>query len=64
MCKVHEEFLDWASRYDVGGIAGKTLARHEAYWKDQHCPVWEFRGELALEHLLQKVLQSVREMTT
>ncbi|MEM1023741.1 MAG: adenylate kinase [Myxococcota bacterium] len=39
MHRDHEDFIDWARRYDIGGIDGKTRARHEAYLLDQACPV-------------------------
>lgn len=57
---IHEEFIDWASRYDVGDIEGKTLAMHEEYLKEQCCPVLEFRGECSLSDITKDVLQSLR----
>ena len=60
MHAIHEEFIDWASRYDAGDVEGKTLALHEAYLKEQHCPVLEFRGELSLSDITREVLQSLR----
>ena len=60
MYTIHEEFIDWASRYDAGDIDGKTLARHEAYLKDQDCKVLEFRGVLPVEHIAKMVHESIR----
>ena len=57
---IHEDFIDWASRYDVGDIEGKTLALHEQYLKEQSCPVLKFRGELPLSDITDDVLCSVR----
>lgn len=61
MYAVHEEFINWASRYDDGDIEGKTLAIHEAYLKSQRCTVLEFRGELDYSYITQSVLQSLCE---
>lgn len=60
MYAIHEALIDWASRYDVGDIEGRTFARHEAYLKDQHCPVLEFRGELAVSDIAEDVVQTLR----
>jgi adenylate kinase family enzyme len=56
MHETHEEFMRWASRYDVGDVDGKTLARHEAYLEAQRCPVLRFRGDLPLEAVTEEVL--------
>lgn len=60
MHAIHKDFIDWASRYDVGDIEGKTLALHEEHLKKQCCPVLEFRGELPLSDITESVLQSLR----
>ena len=59
MHEMHEEFLHWASRYDVGDVDGKTLARHEAYLAAQSCPVLEFRGALTVSAITESVLSFV-----
>ena len=59
MYNTHEEFIVWASRYDVGDIEGKTLARHEAYLKAQNCLVLEFRDVVAVSEVTEFVLQSL-----
>ena len=59
MHNTHDEFIAWASAYDVGGIEGKTLARHEAYLKAQSCRVLEFRDFLTVADITEKVIQSL-----
>lgn len=50
MFAAHEEFIQWASRYDAGDVEGKTLARHEAYLAAQTCRVMRFHdGETTME---------------
>ena len=59
MYDTHREFINWASRYDEGGIEGKTLARHQAYLASQQCPVLEYRGVLPLSDITADVLRSI-----
>jgi adenylate kinase family enzyme len=59
MFETHREFIAWASRYDAGDVEGKTLARHEAYLQSQRCPVFEFRVELAVREIVERVIQSL-----
>lgn len=56
----HEEFINWASRYDTGNIEGKTLARHKAYLLSQSRPVLEYHGERAVSEITESVLQFIR----
>lgn len=60
MHRAHEEFVEWASRYDIGDVDGKTLARHEDFLKSQSCPVLEYRGVGSVEELTASVLASIR----
>lgn len=59
MHDIHENFIDWASRYDIGDIEGKTLARHEAFLRSLRCPVLEYRGAGAVSEITTSVLQSL-----
>lgn len=61
MCDTHRAFIDWAARYDDGGIEGKTLARHEAYLKNQSCTVLEHRGVKTVAEITASVLRSMGE---
>lgn len=59
MHAAHEEFIDWASRYDRGDVEGKTLARHEAYLATLTCPVLELRGERSTADALHEILARI-----
>lgn len=59
MHDTHEEFIDWASRYDAGDIEGKTLALHEAYLRNQPCTILEYRGVETVPHITASVLRSI-----
>ncbi len=59
----HEEFLQWAARYDSGGLDMRSLARHESWLTQIPCPVVRITGILKpaaalrlLEILLGKVM--------
>lgn len=57
MYAAHEEFIHWASRYDIGDVDGKTLARHEAYLQEQTCSVLRFVGTLSVEAITRGIVQ-------
>jgi adenylate kinase family enzyme len=59
MYDAHEEFIEWASRYDEGGIEGKTLARHEAYLTGQSCPIIKLDGMLSAERAVDSICLSL-----
>lgn len=58
--ETHEEFIQWASRYDVGDVPGKTLQRHEAYLLSQTCPALKLSGTLPVESLTNQVTAFLR----
>lgn len=59
MHETHEEFIEWASHYDVGDVDGKTLARHDEYLKAQTCLVLRIRGVLTVSAITQQVFHSI-----
>jgi len=44
--RVDAEFLAWAALYDEGSQEGRSLARHNAWLGQRHCPVLRLEGEL------------------
>ena len=52
----HQEFLDWAARYDTGDITMRSKARHDAWQKELTCPVVTVNGEEAPEVNVEKIL--------
>ncbi len=59
MYETHQEFMDWASRYDEGGIEGKTMERHEEWMMDQDCLKFDFRGVTTVDDLVKSFLASI-----
>lgn len=57
----HEDFIVWAGGYDGGDIEGKTLALHEAYLREQRCPVLELRGERPVEAIVAAIVGAARD---
>ena len=61
MHRAHEEFIEWASRYDVGDVDGKTLARHEPYLATQTCPVIQLRDVKPIDEMIDTILSAFSE---
>ncbi len=59
MHESHEAFIEWASKYDVGDIEGKTLARHEAYLATQTCSVLELRDVFPKDQATDVILAAL-----
>ena len=60
MHAAHEEFIEWASRYDVGDVEGKTRQRHEAYLAEQTCPVVRIDGANPVKDSVQVICSAAR----
>ncbi len=43
----HVEFMDWAGRYDTGGLDIRSRALHEMWLAAVSCPVIRMEGELS-----------------
>lgn len=48
----HLEFMRWASAYEAGGVDGKTLARHAAWFETLDVPKMRISEDVALESVL------------
>jgi adenylate kinase family enzyme len=51
----HEPFLDWAGRYDTGGLEMRSRARHEAWLATLPCRVIRLEGELPVAEQLSRI---------
>ena len=54
-----QEFTEWASRYEHGDRAGRTLARHEVWLHTLDCPILRLDGTQPIDTLVQKSLRFV-----
>lgn len=57
----HQEFLDWAARYDTGDITMRSKARHDAWQQELNCPVVTVNGEDDLEENVEKILTALEK---
>ena len=44
MYKIHEDFIEWASRYDTGDVTMRSRAMHDEWQKGLRCPVIALNG--------------------
>jgi adenylate kinase family enzyme len=57
--KAHVEFLDWAGRYDTGGVEMRSRALHEAWLATVSCPVIRLEGDLSAGDQLARIEASL-----
>ena len=53
--QAHEEFMDWAARYDTGGPEMRSQAMHEAWLAGIGCPVVRLAGDLPASEQLARI---------
>jgi adenylate kinase family enzyme len=49
------EFLEWAGRYETGGLEMRSRAMHEAWLAGLPCPVLRLEGELSIAEQLRRL---------
>lgn len=57
--KPHVEFLDWAGRYDTGGLEMRSRALHEAWLATVSCHVVRLEGDLSVAEQLTRIEASL-----
>jgi len=55
----HMEFLDWAGRYDTGGLEMRSRALHEAWLVTVSCPVMRLEGDRSVGEQLERIEASL-----
>jgi adenylate kinase family enzyme len=53
--RAHEEFLDWAGRYDAGGADMRSRAQHEAWLARVPCTVIRLEGQSSTSDQLARI---------
>ena len=56
----HQEFMDWARRYEDPAFSGRSRARHERWLKSVPCPVLHLDGTLPVIDLVTQLGAMVR----
>jgi adenylate kinase family enzyme len=57
----HRDFMDWASRYDEGGLEIRSRRTHEGWMETLPCPVLRLDGSQPLSWLCDRVLAAMAE---
>jgi adenylate kinase family enzyme len=57
MYQQHIDFIDWAKKYDEGGLEVRSQTLHEDWLKSLTCPILKISGELSREAQIQKAVQ-------
>jgi adenylate kinase family enzyme len=55
-----EDFIEWASRYDDGGLAIRSLQKHQAWLAALPCPVLRLDGARPTAELVTEVVAAIR----
>ena len=56
---VRDGFLEWAARYDEGGMDVRSRALHEAWLAELPCPVLRLEGDLTTDERTARVLAAL-----
>ena len=59
--QAHVEFLEWAGRYDTGGLEMRSRALHEAWLAGLPCAVLRLEGDRSVDDQLTKIEASMAE---
>jgi adenylate kinase family enzyme len=54
-----EDFIEWASRYDDGGLDIRSFQKHQAWLAALACPVLRLDGARPMPDLVQDVLAAI-----
>jgi adenylate kinase family enzyme len=59
--KETEEFIEWASQYEDGAFASRSLEKHEAWLATLPCPVLRLNGSRPLPELVAQVRNALND---
>ena len=57
-----KEFIDWAKKYDNGGMEIRSLHLHQEWLKTINCPVIKIDGEVSIDRSVEKVERFIEEL--
>ena len=60
----HIQFLDWAGRYDAGGLEMRSRALHEAWLATLSCPIIRLEGDVSAGEQLERIEASLGGRST
>ncbi|MBN1638132.1 MAG: AAA family ATPase [Ignavibacteriales bacterium] len=53
------EFMDWADKYETGGIDVRSRYQQEMWLKDLNCPILKINGDLAIDTNVKIIVDKV-----
>lgn len=57
----HAAFLDWAQRYDAGGLEMRSRARHESWLSNLRCRVVRLEGAQSLDDRAAALIAAIED---
>ncbi len=60
MHQQHLDFIQWAMKYDNGGLDVRSMQLHEQWFKDLNCPVIRLSGEFTTDEQVRRIVQSIK----
>ncbi|MBE6617432.1 MAG: shikimate kinase [Ruminococcaceae bacterium] len=61
MHKVHMDFIEWAKKYDTGGVEMRSKAKHDEWQNQLQCKLITLDGGASLDENFDKVRKSIIE---
>ncbi|MFW6022720.1 MAG: AAA family ATPase [Halanaerobiaceae bacterium] len=61
MHKQYKQFIDWASRYDNGGLEIRSKLLHEQWMKNLSCPVLRIEGSQTVQQRVDIILNYLQK---
>jgi adenylate kinase family enzyme len=62
--RAHEEFMDWAGRYDAGDPEMRSRAMHDTWLARIACPVVRLEGDVAVRDQLRRIAAQLGSVAT
>lgn len=56
--RAYRDFMDWAARYDTGGVEMRSKACHEAWLQNLLVPVIRLEGDMTLQQKISRIMTS------
>lgn len=62
MYEIHKEFIEWASKYDTGGLEIRSKATHEKWLEKIRCPILRIEREIDVNESIRAVKNKIKEI--
>lgn len=63
MYEQHQEFIEWASKYDSGDLNIRSRRLHEEWLNNLNCKVLKITEDIDIDEKLQRVKAKINEVT-